>query len=308
VNRYLKVCLPFLLSLAIFLSPACSQKTETPTTAAIEFTDQLGRTVRLDTVPQRIISIAPANTEILYALGIENRIVAVTDYCNYPPEVKDKPSVGGFSTPNIEKIIALTPDLVLAAPIHEAQIIPQLEAKGINVLALTPATIDEVLKAITLVGQVTGAEKKANNLVTGMQKRIKTVVDKTGSLSAEQRPSVLFIIWHDPLMASGRNTFHDQLVKMAGGVNTVTDEGYPSINLETVIQFDPAIILAGVGMGEGMDAPLKFAQEESRLRDITARKNNRVYGVDTDTSGRAGPRIVDALEEFARLIHPELFK
>jgi iron complex transport system substrate-binding protein len=308
VNRYLKVFLPFLLSLAIFLSPACSQKTETPTKAAIEVTDQLGRTIRLDTLPQRIISIAPANTEILYALGIENRIVAVTDYCNYPPEVKDKSSVGGFSTPNIEKIVALTPDLVLAAPIHEVQIIPQLEAKGINVLALTPTTIDEVLKAITLVGRVTGSEKKANDLVAGMQKQIKTVIDKTGSLSVEQRPSVLFIIWHDPLMASGLNTFHDELIKKAGGVNTVTDEGYPSINLETVIQFDPAIILAGVGMGEGMDAPLKFAQEESRLRDITARKNNRVYGVDTDTSGRAGPRIVDALEKFARLIHPELFK
>jgi iron complex transport system substrate-binding protein len=308
VSRYFKVCLPLILSLVIFLSLGCSPQVDTSTNAAIEVTDQLGRTIQLESKPQRIVSIAPANTEILFALGLADRVVAVTDFCNYPPEAKEKPSIGGFSTPNIEEIVVLSPDLVIAAPIHKAQIIPQLEAKGIKVMAMAPATLEEVLEAVTLIGQVTGVEKKASDLVAGMQKRIKAVTDKTDILSTEQRPKVLYIVWHDPLMASGMNTFHDELIKKAGGTNIITDKGYPSINLETVIQVDPDVILAGVGMGEGADAPLVFAQEEARLRNVSARQNNRVHGVDNDTCGRAGPRIIDALEQFARLIHPELFK
>jgi iron complex transport system substrate-binding protein len=308
VNRYLKVFLPLVLCLAIFPGLGCSNQVNTPISTSIEVIDQLGRTVKLEKTPHRIISLSPANTEILYALGLADRVVAVTDYDNYPPEVKQKESIGDFSTPNLEKVVSLSPDLVIASPIHEEQVIPQLETKGINVMALTPATLDEVLAAITLVGKVTGVENKASDLVTGMQKRIKAVVDKTGGLAPENRPKVFFIIWHDPLMASGLNTFHDELIKKAGGVNMVTDEGYPSISLEIVVQSDPDVILAGVGMGEGMDAPLKFAQEEPRLRDIAARKNNRIYGVNSDITDRAGPRIIDALEEFAQLIHPELFK
>ena len=142
-----------------------------------------------------------------------------------------------------------------------------------------------------------------------MQKRIKAVTDKTGKLTPYQRPKVLYVVWHDPLMGSGVGTFHDELIKKAGGVNMITDAtGYPTISLETVVQDSPDVILAGIGMGAGEDAPLTFAKEEPRLRDVSARVNNRVFGVDSDTSGRAGPRIVDVLEEFARLIHPELFK
>jgi iron complex transport system substrate-binding protein len=271
-------------------------------------TDQLGRTVTLAHLPRRIISLAPANTEILYALGLADRVVAVTDYCNYPPEVKEKPSIGGYSEPNLEKIVSFSPDLVLAVQIHEKQLIPQLEDKGITVLALDPKNLDGVLDAVSLVGRVTGAADKAAELVTGMQKRIKAVTDITGKLSPEQRPKVIYLVWHDPLMASGAANFQDELIKKAGGVNIVTDEGYPSISLEMVIQADPDVIMAGVGMGEGMDAPLKFAQQEPRLREVTARKNNRIYGVDSDIADRSGPRIVDALEEFAKLVHPESFK
>jgi iron complex transport system substrate-binding protein len=308
VNRLLRIVVPVLLSLSLFLVSACGTSSKPTTPASITVTDQLNRTVTLPQVPQRIISIAPANTEILYALGLADRIVAVTDYCNYPPEAKEKDSIGGFSSPNLEKIIVLAPDLVLAAPIHEDQVIPQLENKGITVLALAPKTLDEVLAAISLIGRVTGADSQASQLVNSMQRRIKAVTDKTASLTADQKLKVLFIVWHDPLMASGAGTFHDELIRLAGGVNTVPGEGYPGISLETVIQTDPDVILAGVGMGEGGDAPLVFAKEEARLRNISARQHECVYGVDNDICGRAGPRIVDALEEFARDIHPELFK
>ena len=110
-------------------------------------------------------------------------------------------------------------------------------------------------------------------------------------------------------MASAKGTFHDELIAKAGGVNAFgTLEGYPTVSLEAVIDANPAVILAGISMGEGLDAPLQFALTDARLRDVDARRNNRVFGVDSDTAGRAGPRIVDVLEEFARLIHPELFK
>lgn len=308
MNRFLRHLVPVLLSLALFLVTACTSSPKTTTPASITIIDQADRTVTLPGIPQRIVSIAPANTEILFALGLSDRVVAVTDFCTYPPEATEKPSIGGFYDPNIEEIIALSPDLVLAAPIHEDQVIPQLEARGITVLAITPENLDEVLEAVNLIGKVTGVENKAAALVKDMQQRITAVTKKTADLTAEQRPTVLYLVWHDPLYAAGANTFHDELIRKAGGVNMVTETDYPGINMETVIDTNPEIILAGIGMGEGGDAPLIFAQQDSRLRDVSARKNNRVYGVNSELVDRAGPRIVDALEEFARLIHPELFK
>ena len=308
MNRYLRTCSLVLASLVLFVVSDCGASAPAKTGAS-SVTDQLGRSVKIDKPPQRIISLAPSNTEILYALGLADRVVAVTSYDNYPPEVKEKPNIGGFSDPNLEKIVSLSPDLVVAAPIHEKQVIPELEAKGIPVLALAPKTLDDVMSAITLVGQVTGTGSKATEVVSGMQKRIKAVTDKTDKLPAGQRPKVLYIVWHDPLMASGLQTFQDELIKKAGGVNMITDAtGYPSISLETVVKDNPDVILAGIGMGQGQDAPLKFAQSEPSLRTVSARVNNRIYGVDSDLSGRAGPRIADVLEEFAKLIHPELFK
>jgi iron complex transport system substrate-binding protein len=308
MNRYLKLCLSLFLSLAFFLIAGCTQQSTEPKDTKIEVIDQLGRVVTLEKAPQRIISLSPANTEILYALGLGDRVVARTDYCNYPLEVTDKPSVGGFSDPNLEKIVSFTPDLVLASNIHEKLIIPQLEEKGIKVLALDPKTIDEVLAALDLVGRVTEEQNKSSELVKSLQKRIKAVTDVTDKLTTEERLKVLYLVWHDPLYVAGSNTFHDELIKKAGGVNIVADEGYPSISLETIITSNPDVILAGVGMGEGMDAPLIFAQQEARLRDVAARENGCIYGVNSDIVDRAGPRIVDALEKFALSIHPELFK
>jgi len=308
MKRFLRTLVPVLLALVILPLVSCNSSPTSTTPATISFTDQLGRTVTLDSVPQRLISMSPADTEILFALGLGDRMVAVTEYCDYPPETAGKPTIGGFYNPNIEEIVALSPDLVFAAPIHKDQVIPQLEAKGIKVLAVTPVNVEQVLEAIILVGQVTGVEKTAKSLTANMRQRIQAVTDKTAGLTTEERPEVLYLVWHDPLYAAGANTFHDELIKMAGGVNMVTEPDYPGINLETVIEASPDIILAGIGMGEGGDAPLIFAREEARLRETSARQHNRVHGVDSEIVDRSGPRLVDALEEFARLIHPELFE
>ncbi|MFH1639123.1 MAG: ABC transporter substrate-binding protein, partial [Chloroflexota bacterium] len=142
----------------------------------------------------------------------------------------------------------------------------------------------------------------------GMQDRIKSVTDKTGILGQSQRPGVFCITWHDPLKTAGAGTLHDELIRTAGGENIARNlTGYASINLEAVIEANPEVMVAGVGMGSGADAPLQFALNEPRLENTDARQHNRVYPIDVDLVGRAGPRIVVALEQFAGFIHPELF-
>src|SRR3989304_6031918 len=160
-NIFIKTVPVFLLAvlhLSILIS--CQSTPESQSPLATEITDQLGRKVTLaTTAPQKIVSLAPSNTETLYALGLADRIVGVTTFDNYPPEAQDKPKVGGFSDTNIEVVVAMEPDLVLAAEIHGSKIIPQLEARGLTVVALNPEPLDEVLEAIALVGRITGKEK-----------------------------------------------------------------------------------------------------------------------------------------------------
>ena len=292
----------------VSLLAACTPLAEETTPSVISITDQLERAVKLDRIPQRIISIAPSNTEILFALGLADRVVGVTDYDDYPPAVKEKPSVGGYTMPNIEKIVEIQPDLILATSVHEQRIIPQLEERGLTVFALAPKTLDDVLAAITLVGEITGQEKEASRLVAEMQGRIKAVIDRTANLPQGQRPRVFYITWHDPLMAPGSGTFQDDLIGKAGGINISRDLiGYANISLEAIIVANPEVMIAGVGHGNMANLTSRFIETEPRLRDTEARQSNRIYEVDGNLVSRPGPRIVEGLEALARLIHPEVF-
>ena len=225
------------------------------------------------------------------------------------PEAEEKPSIGGFSTPNIEEIVALSPDLILATVMHETEVIPQLESYGLTVVATNPETIDEVIEAIALIGKVTGTKKEADSLIADMRDRIKAVIDKTEGIAEKDKPKALFIVWHDPLMAAGSGTLHHELMQTAGGINVAGDlDSYADISLEAVIVANPGVMIAGIGMGTGEDLPLQFLMSDTRLENTDARKNGRIYPIDQDIVGRPGPRIVDALEQFAEFIHPELFE
>ena len=304
-----KLCAVFLVTGLLLIFMASCTVSENPPQTPITITDHLGRTVTVETSePQRIVSLAPSHTETLYALGLADRLVAVTDYCNYPPEAEEKPSIGGFSTPNIEEIIAMDTDLILATSQHEDRIIPQLESKGLTVIALNPTNIDETLDAIALTGKVCGVEGSAAELIDNMLHRIEAVTDITDELTPEQRPRVLYTIWHDPWIIAGSETLQNELILKAGGTNicqSLTD--YPTISLEIVIKDNPEVIITNIGHGTGEDLTLQFLKAESRLKDTDARLNNRVYGVDADLSSRPGPRISEALELFASFIHPEIF-
>ena len=281
--------------------------TSTPTSTPITVTDQSGRTVTLDAIPERIISISPANTEILFALGLGDKVVGVTNYCNYPEEALDKEKVGGFSTPDIEKIIALEPDVIFAAPLHEAEIIPQMENLGLKVIAITPENLDETYDAIEVVGMVTGTQSAAVSLVQDMQSRVGLVTGLVAGLSYEDRLNVFYIVWHDPLMTAGGDTLAGQLIELAGGRNIFANlSGYATVSIEPVIDAEPQIIIAGTGMGSGANAPVEWAESEPLLQDTEAIEEGKVFSINTDLTGRFGPRIVDALYEMLELIHPEL--
>jgi len=271
--------------------------------------DGLGRQVTINAVPQRIVSLAPSNTEILFALGLGDKVVGVTEYCNYPEAAKTKPKVGGFSTVDIEKVVSLRPDLVLATQIHSKTIIPALEKLGLTVVALTPSSLTGVLDSITLVGKITGQSKEASELVKDLSTRIKSIADETQKLSHAQRPRVFYVTWHDPLMTAGTGTLSNDVISQAGGQNIASDiTGDKTIDLETVINRDPEVIIVSVGMGTGEDSPWQYIKSESRLKNTQALLTDRVYKIDGDLIHRPGPRIVEALEQMAQFIHPELFE
>ena len=186
----------FCLISILLLSLACActaSTTEEPTLPAratsfpLEMTDQAGRVVRIERVPEKILSLAPSNTEIIYALGLENKLVGVTEYCNYPETAKGKPKVGGYSTVDIEKVVEIHPDLILATNIHKDEVIPALERVGLPVVCLDPINLEEVLEAITLTGKCTGEEGKASRLVADMRRRIEAIVSKTANLTDAQK-------------------------------------------------------------------------------------------------------------------------
>jgi iron complex transport system substrate-binding protein len=310
VKKYLfrAVILIMAMVLPALLIMSCSAPAEEAPEAPAVYTDQLGRTITLEKVPERIVSLAPSNTEILFALGLGDKVVGVTKSCDYPAEALEKPKIGGFSTPNLEEIVALSPDLVIAAPRHEDEFIPQLEEKGIKVLGLNPRNFETILGAITLVGEVTGKDKEAAQVVAEMESRIKAVTDKVSGLAENERPAVFYLTWHDPLKTSGAESLADELIDKAGGVNIFRDvTGTQTIDLETLVARNPQVMIAGIGMGTGEDLPLQYLMNEPRLKNTGAGASGSIYGIDMDITGRGSPRIVEGLEQIAKCIHPEIF-
>ncbi len=293
-----------LLVALLLLSAGCVSP-ENP--AAEEFpiraVDDLGRNITLEDYPERIVSTAPSNTEILFALGLGDRVVGVTEYCDYPEEAKEKEKIGGFSTVDIEQIIALRPDLVLASGKTGTENIEKMEGLGMAVVVLRAENLDGILEDIKLVGKITGTEDRAHVLEAGMRKRIEDVHENTRNL---EKPKVFYVVWHEPLMGAGSETFISDIIGMAGGVNIAQDmTGYKTMSLEAVVDRDPDVIIASAGPGQ--HSTYDFLMEEKRIQDGSAAKNGRIYAIDQNIVSRAGPRIVEGLAEFARFIHPEVY-
>jgi cobalamin transport system substrate-binding protein len=271
--------------------------------------DDLGRTVEIVKLPERIVSLAPSNTEIVYALGLEDKLVGTTDYDDYPEAAKSKPRVANYTTPNLEKVVSVQPDLILAEEIQEKTALPAMEKLGLTVIVTVDKTLEDILNDIKLVGHVNGKDKAAATLVDSLNTRIQAVVSKTSTLPPEQRVKVLYVIWHDPIWTMGGNTFVNDLIWKAGGVNIFADDFEKArvVSLESIIEKNPQVIIVS-GMATTGDLIYNNIKKETRLSGVDAMTNNRIYKIsDANLTERPGPRIVDGLEEVARLLHPEIF-
>jgi iron complex transport system substrate-binding protein len=275
----------------------------------LTLTDDLGRTVTIPRAPQRIVSLAPSNTEILFALGLGDRVVGDTTFCTYPAAAQTKAKVGDYANINIERVESLNPDLVLAEDLQKAKTIPALEALGIPVYALVPHTMGEIMSSFTTIGRLTGTIAQAQALVTDMQNRIKHITDETAKLTDAQKPRVLYAIWGDPLMSVGGDTPIYEMIKGAGGVSIIGAgiTGFPTVSLEVVVDANPQLIICNVDPWPTGTEVVKALASEPRLGSTEAGAKAKIYGVNASLTNQPTPRIVDGYEWLAAIIHPELF-
>lgn len=301
------------LLLALFLTGCGSASTPTAApeavpAAEITLVDGLGRTVTLKEAARRVISLAPSNTEILYAVGATDQIIGRDEFSDYPEAAKTLPSVGGsMGEYSVETIVALNPDLVLAAEINSPELVQQLEDLGVTVYYLkNPATFEELFVNFEIVAQLTGEDP--TKLTDSLKARVDEVDAKIAQTST--RPAVFYEIdATDPAKpyTYGAGTFGDLLITRAGGINIGSEltDPYPQISLEQIVVANPSLILLG-------DSMWGVTPESVALRagweTIEAVTSNQVFPMDDNLVSRPGPRLVDGLEALAQLIHPEAYQ
>lgn len=276
--------------------------------SAITITDDADMTITINATPSRIVSLSPSNTEILAALGLLDRVVGVTDVCDYPSEVKNKTRIGGYSAISIEKVAAVRPDLVIASHLTPKETVARLREIGLPVVVMAPRNIDHMIRDIRIVGTLTGTESRAEVLATNLSDRIAAVLPCP---SIAGRPTVAHVVWYKPLYVSGNDTLQNDVITHTGGENVFADRNrWSTVSLEEFLMKNPDIII--VSGGGGMDSSEKDVIREAfmtspQYASLSAVKNNHVYSVNADIISRPAPRIVDATEQVARLIHPECF-
>jgi iron complex transport system substrate-binding protein len=264
--------------------------------------DQTGRRVDIPDHPQRIVSLAPSITETLYALGLADRLVGDTDYCDYPSEARAKPHVGAMLNPSLEKIVALKPDLVLGTDeANRRETADQLTRLGIPLYGLTAHTLDGTLTSLEDLGRILGYEPSTEKLVARLRERVKAVERR---VQGRPQPKVLFVVWYRPLITAGEQTFIADVIRRAGGISISDDlKGeWPHMSLEEVLKRDPDVIL--FPKTEAFAPGLEDFQKLPGWRELPAVKGRRMYFI-SETIMRPSPRLVDALEELADILHPE---
>lgn len=285
--------------------------TEAPavTESGITLTDGLGREVVLDAPAQRIVSLAPSNTEILFALGAGSQVVGRDSFSDYPAEALSVTDIGAtYEALNTELIVSLKPDLILLAEVNAAEQAKTLEDLGLTVYYLkNPTTLEEMYDNLEIVAQLTGRQPEAAELIESLKARVAAVDEKIMPLSS--RFSIFYEIdATDPAKpyTAGKGTFITLLIDRAGGYNIAADlDGYPQLSLEQVVSADPAFIILG-------DSAYGVTPESIATRpgweNLSAVKNNQIFPFDDNLVSRPGPRLVDGLEALAKLLRPELFQ
>ncbi len=295
--RIWRVFFLLLLVLPLFLPPAPA--------AARVVRDELGRKVDVPENPRRLVPLVPSLAEIMFALGLEKRIVGVTDFANYPPAARGKPKIGSFFNLNLEKIIALRPDLVVASlEGRQETIIASLEKFGVPVYRVNPRSLTGIYLTLNNLGEITGTLGRAQQVILAMKKRVGRIEQL---VAGRPRQRVFYQVGVDPIITVNGKTFAADLIDRAGGVLVTRDNPvlYPRYSVERVIADDPQVIIIS-SMSPNTNYR-RLVATWKRWRSIAAVRDNRVFVVDADLVDRASPRIVLGLEKIARLLHPEVF-
>jgi len=271
-----------------------------------ELTDGAGRSIKVPARIERIVSLAPSMTETVFALGLQARLAGVTDHCDFPPEALALPKVGGGLTPSLERIVELKPDLVLATTLlNRRETVDSLDRLGVPAFsARDPQTVDDVLLEITSVASALGASDQGAALVAELRARL-AALDQALAGRAPRR--VLFIVWHDPLITIGRNTFIADALRRAGGLSVIdVEQDWPRISLEEVVRLDPEVLVFASSHSEGVRQTFESLAARPAWQGLTAVKN-RQYAIISDAVNRPAPRLLAAIEELARQLHPAAF-
>ena len=284
-------------------SPAVSISKRSPVTIV----DRTRRSVTFESVPQRIISLSPSSTELLFAIGAGSTVVGATNHCNYPADALTVPRVGSgiMEGTSRETILALKPDLVLCKWDTHEPLMEMFERVGIPAVNIGPETLEELFDEARLLGRVTGHEQEAESLISQMTKRRDGLVRRLASLSSKEQRTVFYEVWDDPLMTAGPKSFIGELLRMGKMKNVFedTDASYPCISSEVVVDRNPDFILAPTNHTK------QVAIERMALRpgwaNISAITNKRVFIINGDEVSRCGPRMLNALEQMIDAVYPE---
>ena len=296
----------FALALIALAVPACSYRKDqgNSLTATHEVTDEAGRRVIIPQKIDRIVSLAPNLTEIVYAVGAGDRLVGDTTYCDYPEAAKNVAKVGDTMTPSVERIIALKPQIVLVSTASQLEAFTnQLSAQQIAVYVTNPQSLDDVFRSIQTLGDLFNQHDRAVNVVAGLRTR----ADAVDAATRTAKPvKVFYQVAGEPLNTIGREAFVTDLVRRAGGLSVTADVpgAFPRFSDEAALAAKPEAIILPIGgpMGEAN------ATVVTGLKNSPAVLNSRVYRINGDLLSRPGPRLVDGLEQMARALHPEVFK
>ena len=285
--------------------PAPSQVSTAGDNFPQTLTDSFGHSLTIPHRPVRIVSTAPSNTEILFAIGAGPQVVGVTTYCNYPPEAGKCDKVGGFSPKSIsiERIVGLRPDLVVTTGRLQQSLSEELRKLQMPTLSFDAKNLEDVIGNIRSIGQACGQSEEADALALKLNQRLLRVQERFAALPADDRPRVLLLLSEDMLMTAGPKTFAGQMLELAGGRNLFADveQQFPRVSEEEIIKRNPsAVVLWAMGNGA---PPKEQLGKRPGWNQIDAFRNQRILAIDDDLLSRAGPRLFDGLEKMADLLH-----
>ncbi|MBI4001434.1 MAG: cobalamin-binding protein [Nitrospira defluvii] len=268
------------------------------------FIDDAGRKLYVAKAPMRVVSLAPSITEMLFALGLDEQIVGVTEFCDFPAAAAAKPKIG-YANPNLESLIALRPDMIIAPrEFHRANVLAKLDELKVPVFLLDASSLENIFSHIHQLGRIFDRSTIAHALTLAMRKQMADISSRVESLP---RTRVLYVLNSQPLITVGPGSYIHQMIGLVGGINIASGAStpYPRLTMETVLKEDPEVLIFPMGSVETV--PRSEQQEWRRWTTLTAVQQNRLREVSANALNRPGPRVMEGLEELAKVIHPEAF-